>query len=214
MTQSLSGAGERHSTLTGLNRKEMHWLVYLDCVQVWLDPGSENGSLGNCLSPSLVPAFSVSGSLSGSLSPRGVTGGPQQLLASIVPAQKPSRKRVPLSQWPPLVSRDGVSSDVFGHMRSPWPWGSSLHPAQGGERARGLRCCPDHADCMAGGGVCRTGAPWEDSDAVPRRRKSGRLGQIHRCPRQLPHGDRLTRRLRALAWDPSSQGWILGSVIM
>lgn len=122
--------------------------------------------------------------------------------------RKPNRERAPLSQGSPLVPRDGVSSDVFGHMRSPRPWGSSLHPAQG------LSGAQTTWTVVAGAGACWAGVPSEDSDAVTRGRKNGRVGHIHRCPRRQPHGDRLTRQRRALAWDPSSQGWSLSSVIV
>lgn len=80
LTRSLLRAGERRPTLTGLNRKEIHWLRNLECIQAWLDPGSQNRSLGNSLSPPLVPAFLCAGFALWQPVP---LQWPQQLLASL-----------------------------------------------------------------------------------------------------------------------------------
>lgn len=97
----------------------------------------------------LVPCLS----LSDSLSLCSVTGDPQQLLASISPAQQSQEKGVPVSQWHPLVSRGGVSPDIFGHVLSLWPGESSAHLQKVG-REQGILVLPKSHGLKRQVGVC------------------------------------------------------------
>lgn len=129
LTRSLLCAGEKRPTLTGLNRKEIHWLRNLECIQAWLDPGSQNRSLGNSLSPPLVPAF-----LCWFCS-----------LAACPFAVAPSSSWLPSLSVVSSGAKDGVSLDIFGYMQSLWP-GGPLPSCTGEGEYRESQFCSNHLD--------------------------------------------------------------------
>lgn len=68
--------------------------------------------------------------------------------------RNPRRKRAPVSQWLPLVSRGGVSPDIFGHVLSLWPGGSSAHLQKVG-REQSILVLPKSHGLKRQVGVCR-----------------------------------------------------------
>lgn len=149
--------------------------MYPDCIQVQLDPGSRSKSLGNGLSPSLVPAF---------------------LCVGFTPGQPVSSRR---HRWSPAAS--GFHRTSSEHpAEGGFLFLSGLLQGQGVEcrrmclvpcarRGRGDRLPTLHGvgrECRAsavpeprgprgGRWRCWIGAPWEDAGAVPRGRKNGCL---------------------------------------
>lgn len=117
--------------------------------------------------------FSVLVSLSGSLSLRGITGGPQQLPASIVPAQNTRQKEG--------SSFSVVSSRVKGWSVVGCVWSRALAvavgivspPCTGWGESAGPQLCPNHVDRVAGGGGAGLEPPGKMQVRSP---EDGRMG--------------------------------------
>ena len=113
-------------------------------------------------------------------------------------------------EWKTLGSAVSRKESLIGHL---WSYvftvarGIICPPCMGWREYRAYQCCPNHVDWGGDGGLWWVWFPKENSDEVNRGRKNRCLCKMHRCPVQLPHGNRIIHQLTVLAWHSSSQGW-------